>query len=162
MATLTAWKFDDPYLAEEAANVLQDLHHQGLINLIDAAWLTWAPGKRGPKTHQLHHPTVLGAVGGGFFGFLLGLLFFVPVLGLALGAASGAAARKLTDVGIKDDFIDEVREKVTPGTSALFALTNAAVEDPVVQAFSRFHPELITSNLSAQQEKNLREMFFAD
>jgi uncharacterized membrane protein len=162
MATLTAWKFDHPDQAEEATAVLRDLHHLGLINLIDAAWVTWPPGRRGPKTHQLHHPTALGAVGGGFFGFLLGLIFFVPILGLALGAASGAAALKLTDVGIEDHFIDEVRERVTPGTSALFALTDGAVEDPVVQAFSRFHAELITSNLSSAQEKNLRETFFAN
>ena len=162
MATLTAWKFDDPDQAEEATGVLQDLHHLGLINLIDAAWVTWPAGKRGPKTHPLHHPTALGAVGGGFFGLLLGLIFFVPILGLALGAATGAAAFKLTDVGIDDSFINDVREKVTPGTSALFALTDAAVEDPVVQAFSRFHAELITSNLSAEQEKNLRETFLAD
>jgi uncharacterized membrane protein len=120
MATLTAWKFDDPDQAEEATGVLQDLHHLGLINLIDAAWVTWPAGKRGPKTHQLHHPTALGAVGGGFFGFFFGLIFFVPILGLALGAATGAAAFKLTDVCIEDHFIDEVREKVTPGTSALF------------------------------------------
>jgi uncharacterized membrane protein len=101
-------------------------------------------------------------VGGGFFGFLLGLIFFVPILGLALGAAAGAAAFKLTDVGIEDNFIDEVREKVTPGTSALFALTDGAVEDPAVQAFTRFHAELITSNLSTELEKNLRETFSAD
>jgi uncharacterized membrane protein len=162
MATLTAWKFDDPEQAEEATAVLRDLHHLGLINLIDAAWLTWPAGRRGPKTHQLHHPSALGAVGGGFFGFLLGLIFFVPILGLALGAATGAATFKLRHVGIEDGFIDEVREKVTPGTSALFALTDETVQDPVVQAFSRFHAQLITSNLTAEQEKSLRETFFAD
>ncbi len=162
MATLTAWKFDDPDRAEEAIGVIEDLSKLELIDLIDAAWVTWPAGRAGPKTHQLHHSTGLGAVGGGFFGFLLGLIFFVPLLGLALGAAGGAAVFKLNDVGIDDEFIAEVREKVTPGTSALFALTQGAVEDPVVQAFSRFHAELIASNLSAEQEQNLREMFFPE
>ena len=106
----------------------------------------------------LHRP-----LGGrrGFLGFLLGVIFFIPLLGLAVGAAGGVAVFKLKDVGIDDEFIDEVRQKLTPGTSALFALTQGAVEDPVVQAFSRFHAELIASNLSAAQEQNLREMFFA-
>jgi uncharacterized membrane protein len=93
---------------------------------------------------------------------LLGLIFFVPVLGLALGAPGGAAVFKLQDVGIDDEFISKVRQAVTPGSSALFALTEGAVEDPVVQAFSKFEADLITSNLSAEQDSNLRETFFAD
>ena len=161
MATLTVWKFDDPDQAEEAVGVLEDLSKMELIDLIDAAWVTWPAGRAGPKTHQLHHSTALWAGGGGFLGFLLGLIFFIPLLGLAVGAAGGVAVFKLKDVGIDEEFIDEVRQKVTPGTSALFALTQSAVEDPVVQAFSRFHAELIASNLSAVQEQNLREMFFA-
>jgi uncharacterized membrane protein len=162
MATLTAWRFDDPDEAEEAIGVLEGLHNQGLIDVLDAAWVTWPPGTRKPKTHRLHHHTAIGAAGGGFFGFLFGLIFFVPILGLALGAATGAAAVKLGDVGIDGDFVERVRDEVTPGTSAMFALTQGAVEDPVVQAFSRFHAELITSNLSPEQEERLRDTFFSD
>jgi uncharacterized membrane protein len=161
MATLTVWKFDDPDKAEEATEILKDLEKRELINVLDATWVSWPPGRKGPKTRPLHDLTKMGAVGGGFFGFLMGLLFFAPVLGLAIGAAGGAAAGRLGDVGINDAFIDEVREKVTPGTSALFALTDHAVVDRVAEAFSGLHPELITSNLSAEQETELREMFFA-
>jgi uncharacterized membrane protein len=119
MATLTAWRLDEPGKAEEAARVLEDLQKKELIHVIDATWVTW-PDTRGPKTHPLHQITAIGAAGGGFR-FLFGLIFFVPLLGLTLGAAAGAAAGRLADVGINDAFIAEVREKVTPGTSALFA-----------------------------------------
>jgi uncharacterized membrane protein len=162
VATLTAWKFEDPDKAEEAMGVLENLRKQELIHVIDAAWVAWQPGKKGPKTHQLHNTTAAGALGGGFWGLLFGLIFFVPILGLAIGAAAGAAIGKLADVGIDDDFIKEVREKVTPGTSALFALTDDAVQDRVREAFKGFHAELISSNLSADQEKELRETFFAE
>jgi uncharacterized membrane protein len=79
-----------------------------------------------------------------------------------IGAAAGAATGRLADVGLNDALIAELREKVTPGTSALFVLTEKAVPDRVAKAFSGFHAELITSNLSDEQEKNLRETFYAE
>jgi uncharacterized membrane protein len=162
MATLTVWKFDDPDTADEAVKLLEDLQKQGLIHVLDATWVSWPPGRRGPKTHPLHGFTTVGAVGGGFFGFLTGVIFFVPLLGLVVGAAAGAATGRLADVGLNDALIAELRRKVTPGTSALFVLTEKAVQDRVAEAFSRFHAELITSNLSDAQEKNLRETFYAE
>jgi uncharacterized membrane protein len=162
MTTMTVWRFNDPDKAGEAIRVLEDLEKQKLIHVVDATWVSWPPGRRGPKTHPLHQATTIGAVGGGFFGFLIGVVFFAPLLGLTLGAAAGAGAGRLADIGIDDHLMAEVRKKVTPGTSALFALTENAVEDKVAEAFSGFHAELITSNLTDEQEKRLRETFFTD
>ena len=75
-----------------------------------------------------------GALGGAFWGFLFGLLFFIPLFGMAIGAAMGALAGSMGDVGIDDQFINEVREKITPGTSALFLMTQNAVEDKLSDA----------------------------
>jgi hypothetical protein len=50
---------------------------------------------------------------------LFGLLFFIPILGLAVGAAAGALAGSMSDVGIDDKFIKQVGESITPGTAAL-------------------------------------------
>ena len=66
---------------------------------------------------------------------LFGLIFFVPLLGLAIGAASGALFGSLADVGISDSFIKSVRDQVTPGTSALFLLSSDAVIDRVKEEF---------------------------
>jgi len=71
----------------------------------------------------------------------------------------GAASASLADVGIDDDFIKEVREKVTPGTSALFALTSDGVPDKVAEAFRGIDGELLHTNLSSEQEAQLREVF---
>jgi uncharacterized membrane protein len=92
-------------------------------------------------------------------GFLFGLIFFVPLLGLAIGAATGAISGALTDVGIDDNFIKQIRDKVKPGTSALFLMTANAVVDRVVAELKSLNPELITSNLSDEQESRLRELF---
>ncbi|MET0908927.1 MAG: DUF1269 domain-containing protein [Ilumatobacteraceae bacterium] len=161
MATLTVWKFDFPTTADEAESTLDSLSKQGLITIHDAATISWAWGSK-PKTRQLSSLTGRGALGGAFWGLLFGLLFFVPLLGAAVGAAAGGIGGSMRDVGIDDDFIDAVRAKVTPGTSALFVLTSDAVMDKVTEAFASLHPELIETNLSAEEEATLREAFAED
>jgi uncharacterized membrane protein len=65
----------------------------------------------------------------------------------------------MSDVGIDDGFINSVKQRVTPGTSALFLLSSDAVIDRVKDGFAGFSPELIASNLSSDQEAKLREIF---
>ena len=121
--------------------------------------VSWEPGRKKPKTRELHDTKMGGALGGGFWGLLFGLIFFVPILGLAIGAGMGALFGSLADVGISDSFIKSVREKVTPGTSALFLLSSDAVFDRVKAEFDGTEAELISTNLSAEQEAQLREAF---
>ncbi|WP_371404282.1 DUF1269 domain-containing protein [Kribbella sp. NBC_00662] len=160
MATLTVWKFDNPTGAQDAVGTLEILAKQQLIQVHDAATVSWEPGKKKPKTRQLHSLAGAGAMGGMFWGMLFGLIFLVPLLGAAIGAATGALAGSLTDVGIDDDFIKSARDKITPGTSALFLMSSDAVGEKVKGAFDErgLRPELIESNLSAEQEAELREM----
>ncbi|MDD7942491.1 DUF1269 domain-containing protein [Actinomycetospora lutea] len=159
MATLTVWKFPTVDGADAAVSTLQSLEKQQLISLHDAATVSWEPGAKKPKTNQLHNTVGAGAMGGMFWGMLFGLIFLVPLLGAALGAAMGAASGSLADVGIDDDFIKRIRNEVTPGTSALFAMTSGAVLDKVHDAFAGHQAELIQTNLSDEQEKALREVF---
>jgi len=159
MATLTAWKFSSPYGADDALATLEKLQSEQLIQVQDAAVVSWEPGRKKPKTRELHSMKKVGALGGGFWGLLFGLIFFIPILGLAIGAATGALFGSLADVGISDDFINRVREKVTPGTSALFLLSSDAVMDRVATEFRESDAELISTNLSGEQEEKLREAF---
>jgi uncharacterized membrane protein len=163
MSTLTVWKFDDPNGADHALQTLEGLAKQELIKVHDGAIVSWPPGKNKPKTRDLHSMTGIGALSGSFWGLLFGLIFFVPLLGMAVGAAAGALGGSLTDVGIDDDFIATIREKVTPGTSALFVMTSDAVMDKVQQAFASEHPvELLYTNLSTEQDQKLREVFASE
>ena len=161
MATLTAWKFDSPEGARQALDKLQRLQREQLITIIDAAIVTWPADKKKPKTEQLHNTAAAGALGGAFWGMLFGLLFFIPLIGLAVGAGMGALMGAMTDVGIDDNFIKEVREKVTAGTSALFLYSQDAVIDKIRDEFKdeASRMELIQSNLSNEQEAKLREAF---
>ena len=159
MATLTVWKFASAGGAEQAQQTLEQLAKQQLIKVHDAAVVTWPENARKPKTRQLNSMTSGGALGGAFWGLLFGLLFFIPLLGAAIGAATGAIAGSLTDVGIDDSFIKRVREQITPGTSALFVLTSDAVVDRVREAFPGQQAELVSTNLSKEQEDTLRDVF---
>ena len=159
MATLTAWKFPTPQGADDALDRLQKLQAQQLITVQDAAVVSWEVGRKKPKTRELNSTSARGALGGGFWGLLFGLIFFVPLIGLAIGAASGALFGSLADVGISDSFIKSVRDKVTPGTSALFLLSSDAVMDRVKGEFPAGDAELISTNLSNEQEAKLREAF---
>jgi len=160
MATLSVLKFDDPYGADRVLLALQGLQEQQMITLEDAAVVSWPQGNKKPKTRQLFNTSGAGAMGGAFWGFLFGLIFFVPFLGAAIGASMGALSGSMADVGISDDFIKQVREKVTEGTSALFALTSGATApDKVIDELKQYDFEIISTNLPEEQEKQLREAF---
>jgi uncharacterized membrane protein len=160
VASLTVWKFNTPEGAENALGMLKTLEREMVVEIRDGAIVTWPADKKKPKTRQMASTTTGGALGGAFWGMLFGLLFFVPLFGMAIGAAAGALAGKLTDVGIDDNFIKQVRDEITPGTSALFLLVGSANIEKVEEAFEPGEMgELIRSNLTAEQEAKLREAF---
>ena len=161
MTTLTVFKFPSTDGAQEMLNKIYALQNQELITVVDAATVTWPEGKKSPKTKQAVNLTGAAALDGAFWGMLFGLLFFVPLFGLAVGAAMGALGGHFADYGIDDDFIKRVREQVTPGTSALFLMTTKAVVDRVVEELKGGNFELIRSNLSKEQEEQLRTAFAA-
>ncbi len=80
----------------------------------------------------------------------------------AIGAGAGALMGSLRDVGISEAFIKDVREKITPGTSALFVLTSDAVLDRVAAEFHGSTGEIIHTNLSQEEEARLHEAFDQD
>ena len=162
MAALTVLKFETPEGAQQMQQTLLALQKQQLITIQDAAIVTWPKGKKGPKTEQLHSLTGQGAMMGAFWGMLFGLIFFVPFFGLAVGAAMGALSGKFADYGIDDNFIKQTRDKVTEGTSALFLLTSGAVLDKIAPAVKGQKFEIISTNLTKEQEDQLRAALSAE
>ena len=162
MATLSVLKFPTADGAQQMERTLLELQKQHLIEVQDAAIVTWPQGAKKPSTRQLHSMTGAGALQGAFWGMLFGLLFFVPFFGLAVGAAMGALSGKFADYGIDDNFIKQTREKVTEGTSALFLLTSGAVVDKVVEATKGQTFEILSTNLPKEKEDELRTAFGAE
>jgi len=71
----------------------------------------------------------------------------------------GALTGHFADYGIDDNFIKRVRSEVEPGTSALFLMTTNAVVDRVVEELKGMDFELVSTNLSKEQEEELRNAF---
>jgi len=159
MAALTVWRFDTPAGAEQAEAILLRMAREGDIGVQDAATVSWPSGQKKPHTRHLTDLTGVRAGWGAFWGFPFGLLFFVPLLGVAVGAGVGALAGHFADTGIDRDFIESVQNKVTPGTSALFLLSDHAAMGRIKLEFIGMSPELISTDLSEEQEKRLREAF---
>ncbi|MFN8533311.1 MAG: DUF1269 domain-containing protein [Dehalococcoidia bacterium] len=161
MATLTVLKFQDAGGADRLLQKLQDLQKQQIITIADAATVSWPEGAKKPKTRELINTAGIGALNGAFWGMLFGLIFFVPLLGLAIGAGIGALSGAFTDIGIDENFIKRVRDEVTPGTSALFLMTISATIDKLAEELKGEKFEIISTNLSNEQEEKLREAFSA-
>jgi uncharacterized membrane protein len=159
MATFTVWKFATADGAEKALDLLAKLSQQRLVELRDAAIVSWPSDAKHPKTRHLTNFTGAAALDGAFWGMLLGWLFFMPFLGMAVGAAAGAISGHFASYGLGNDFAENIRSKVTPGTSALFLLTGQVTWDKVAAAAKEagVSGELIQSNLSNEAEAKLRE-----
>jgi uncharacterized membrane protein len=156
MSNLFVVAFDDQHGAERLLNAMADWQRQNLIKIDDAAILTRrADGK--PKIKQARNLVGVGALGGAFWGMLIGLLFLAPWLGLAIGAGVGALSGKLASAGVDKKFIDDVSAAVKPGGSALFVYTREAVVDRIVPQLGQFNGKLIHTSLSKEQEAQLKE-----
>jgi uncharacterized membrane protein len=68
----------------------------------------------------------------------------------------------MADYGISDEFIKKTRDQVTEGTSALFLMTSDAVQDKVIEGLKGEQFELISSNLTKEQEEELKTAFSAE
>ena len=156
-------KFGDMNGAEAMRDRMYGFQKRELIRLEDAAVVV--RNKKGrAKIKQAHSLVGAGALGGAFWGMLIGLLFFAPWLGLLAGAAAGAVSGKLGDIGIDDGFIKEVRDAIEPGNSALFLLVREGNVERIQDELSDFEYEfeIIETNLSPEDEENLRETFAAE
>src|SRR5215471_4566707 len=121
MSTLVAVVFDDESTAFEMRAALVRMQKQYLLDMEDAVVVTRDPDGK-TKLHQAVSLTAAGAVSGGFWGMLIGLLFLNPLLGAAIGAGAGALSGKFQDIGIDDKMMGEIRAALHPGSSALFVV----------------------------------------
>ena len=158
MSELIVFAFDSESGADEMRDELGQMQKQQLITLDDAAVVVRKQDGK-VKVNQAVSLVGAGALGGSFWGLLIGALFMAPWLGLAIGAATGAIAGKVTDVGVDDAFIKEVGETIEPGHSALFLLVREATPDKVLERLKKYDAKVIQTSLSNEDEAKLRATF---
>jgi uncharacterized membrane protein len=154
MTHLVVLGLDSPDDAERVFDLAGDLAKQELLQLQDAAY-AYRDDKGKVRIHQAVSLTGAGAASGALWGTLIGMLFLVPVAGLAIGAATGAIGGKLADVGINDDTIKQIGSQLEQGRAAVFLLARSATVDKVIDALKPYNPTVIQTNLTKDREEEL-------
>jgi len=155
MADLIVIEYDDMHKAEEVRLRLQKMQRDYLVDLEDAV-IAVKDEKGKVKLNQIHNLTASGAVSGGFWGALIGLIFLNPLLGIAAGAAGGAIGGALTDVGINDDFMKKIASGFNNGSSALFVLVRKVTPDKVLAELEGTGGKVLRTSLTHEQQTKLQ------
>lgn len=156
MSTLIAIVYPSEAKAEEVRQTLIELQKEYLIKLSDAVIATKSENGK-IKLNQLLNTTAAGAVSGSFWGLLIGVLFLNPLLGMAVGATSGALGGALTDVGVNDAFMKDLSSSLTPGSAALFVLIEDMTAEKVLKRIEGFGGVVLKTSLDESKEQVLRD-----
>lgn len=158
MSSLVAIVFNDESTAFEMRAALAKMQKQYLLEMEDAVVVTREINGK-TKLHQAVSLTRAGAVSGAFWGLLMGLLFFNPLLGAAIGAGAGALSGKFANLGLDDNMMKEIGKSLTPGSSALFVLVRNVTADKVLDGLKQFagKGKVFQTSLDKDDEKSLRE-----
>ena len=160
MSELMVLGFENELEADRFGLKLAEMQKDMIVQLQDAAEVVRdADGK--PHVKHGHDRVGAGAMGGAFWGMLFGLLFFVPFLGLAIGAAWGALFGKLGKTGIDQKVLQEMGDAVPPGKAGWFLLIGQMTEDKFLAAVQGTGAKLVRSNLTEEQEQQLKHAFGA-
>ena len=157
MSDLVVICFDDENKAFEMRAALANLQKEYLIEMEDVVVVT-KNDKGKVKLHQAVNLTAAGAVGGTFWGMLIGMIFLNPLVGAAVGAGAGALSGKLRDIGISDNFMKELAEALRNNTSALFVLVRKVTPDKVLEELKGFKGKVLKTSLTKDKEEELREV----
>ena len=157
MSDLVAIAYPDVATAKRVAANAQELQKSHELDLEDLVVVE----RRGDGKIKLHQPSAAGAgaLGGAAWGGLIGLIFFVPLFGMAIGAASGAAGGAMSDFGVDDDFMKRLGGELEPGAAAVILLIRAmSVRQgaPADQGAGHRHPDLARRRERAAPERGAR------
>ena len=158
MSELIVIGYDTPDQAEEARAELFTMSKEYLVEVADAV-VAVADDKGNIKLNQMVNTWTVGATGGAFWGMLIGLIFFNPLLGVAVGAGAGALSGALTDYGIRDDFMKDVASILQPGQAALFMMTRRDASDRVIARLGEHGGRVLRTNLDTDADNHLRRAF---
>lgn len=155
MSSLVAIVYPDTATALKVRDRLVGMRRENLIQLADAAVVEKRPDGT-VKLHQVHGGGI-GAAWGLLWGGLVGLLFFVPLLGAVLDAGASPAAGALNEHGADERFMKEIAAALRPGGAALFLLISQRTPDQVLPEICEYGGEVVRASLSPLQEIHLRE-----
>ena len=104
-------------------------------------------------------PNILGC---SLVGLLAGLVVGAPLTGAALGAVVGGAGSSLSALfGIGDDFIEEVKALMKPGTSAVFVLEDPGDMDVILHKIRGLGGTVLKTNVDLERARLIQSTLAA-
>jgi len=155
---LLALRFKEPLMAQECVLAMGRLAKNHVIEIDDIAIVRHTGGRtRIQQTRDLN--TGQGASAGGWVGALVGMLGGPGgmIAGGALGAAVGGLWAKLHDVGIDDDHMKEMGNRLQSGESVVFILMKDCHVGGLAKELRRFDAEIFESTLTDTADELIRE-----
>lgn len=134
--TLTVWLYDSTMGAASGQVRLKDLQQRGAVVVLDALTVTWTPGTHAPRIGHLRHQTS-AAARNSVLGALVGALVPPSTVGGLPGPGTVALAEQLRGSGIDRQFLEEMKDHLMPGTSALLVLSTDTDLDAVRPVIER-------------------------
>jgi uncharacterized membrane protein len=144
--------FDD---ARKAMESLRSLEQEGRIRFEDTAIVERDPDGTAHVRNEVSGTTETAAVVGALIGGLVTFVF--PPAGMAIGAAVGAVVGAALDRGVDPAFVDEVKQTLRPGRSALFLVVRASDADATLAALRPFRGDVLQTTLDSEAEEALRQ-----
>ncbi len=158
MSDLVAIAYPDLATAQEVTANAARAQQAHLLELDDMVVIE----RREDGKVKLHQPSLAGAgaASGALWGGLIGLIFLMPLFGMAIGAASGAAAGAVSDYGVDDKFMKELGEGLEPGSAAVLLLVRQASPDKILPNI-KIEGRIIQTSLGDEQEQHLADALAA-
>jgi uncharacterized membrane protein len=160
MSEMMVLGFENEMEADRFGLKLAELQKEMIVQLSDASEVVRDPDGK-PHVKSGEHLVGAGAMGGAFWGMLFGMLFFMPFLGMAIGAGMGALFGKMGKTGIKQQVLEQMGDAIPPGKAGWFLIISQMTEDKFLAAVEGTGATLIRSNLTAEQEEELKHAFGA-
>ncbi len=150
MSMLLVLAFDNESGAQEMISQVQAQQRQQMLIVSDAALVIRQMDEK-VKVKQVNSLVGSGAWGGAFWGLLVGLLFGQPV--------PYSASSDISDCGLDERFINQIKLTIMPGNSALFLMIAHVTKDEVLAALAESTTQQLRRQLSLEDETKMRDAF---
>ncbi|MDV5144265.1 DUF1269 domain-containing protein [Streptomyces sp. SBC-4] len=156
MSELIVIGYDDRGVADAAFATVQDLQRDYVVHLNGLAVVSVDEDGR---THVDTTSRIVGvsAASGALWGAIFGILFLLPGVGLVTGAAVGGLIGRLSKSGVDEQFREQVRDLLKPGSAAVVVMASKITDDKFTAAMRPHGGTVLKTSLSDADEKELAE-----
>ena len=107
-------------------------------------------------------PAGSNILGCSLVGLVAGLLLGAPLTGAAFGAMGGSAGTAVSaSLGLGDEFMEEVKNLMKPGTSAVFVLDDAGDMDVTLHALRGLGGTVLKTNVDLERAELIQSTLAA-